>query len=280
MAFCSKCGTQLADGMRFCGSCGQVQAGETAVSMMEAQPAVTSISKMDRQSLLATFMEANQVLSAYESFQDALADEQAFAESMNMKTSTKNWAKGGLAGMAAAGDPKQSKRQFADLRKKHPKVFAGLILSGIGVFVGLVATTFSSTIGSLIMLAALVGVLYFTFHGMKLLKQDASVSINDLQPRLDAALYACERSLALNNIPPAYRYSYAMEQMMQLVQNFRANTWMECADRYEEMMHRIRMEAHAKETAELAALSAFYAKQARSNARASAIFSGLNFFLG
>jgi hypothetical protein len=214
---------------------------------------------MDRPALLAAFGEANRVLSAYEAFQDAMAD---------------------LVGVAAAGDPKQSKRQFADLRKKHPKTFAGLVLSGVGVFVGLIASAVSSVVGTLILLAALVCVLYFTFHGMKLLKKDASASIDALQPKLDAALYACEQSLALHSIPPAYRYSYAVEQMARLLQNFRASTWMECADRYEEMMHRMRMDEHAKETAELAALSAFYAKQARSNARAGAIFSGLNFFLG
>ena len=155
--------------------------------------------------------------------------------------------------------------------------FAGLIVLIGGLILG------ASAHSAVINVIAAVGGLFLMFYAIRLATKMSKAHFNtqagELQPRLDAALTACERSSALLSVPPAYRYSFAMESMLQLVQNRRANTWVECADKYEEMVHRLQVQQSLEEIQELSAISAYYTMQAAKNARAAAIFSGLNFFL-
>jgi len=48
-------------------------------------------------------------------------------------------------------------------------------------------------------------------------------------------------------IPLDYRYPLAVETMYGFVRNFRASTWKECADKYEEQLHRWTVEANAEQ---------------------------------
>jgi len=271
MAFCSKCGAQVADGTRLCTSCSNQSGGGTALAE-QAQPQAKDISKMDKQSLLTTFAEAHRVLTQYESFQDAMTDEVAYLADKTRGESLE---------ILVTGEWKErQKRTMLELKKANPKAyFSGIAcLAGGGVLCFLLLNAVW-WLGLLCLLAGGISG-YILWNGIsKSLKKGSEDRMREISPQLEAALTACERSKAVLSIPAPYRYSYAVEQMAQLLQSFRASTWIECADRYEEMVHRMRMEAHAKEAAELAAISAFYAKQARDNARAAAIFSGLNFFL-
>jgi hypothetical protein len=255
------------------------------------------ITQMDRQQLLTTITEADRVLSAYEVCRDRA--EQTIAEAKE--------AEGNVVGVGGNffklnyfGQSKTTKaeikRREKELRKLHPVVYAVMIVFTLALLVTLpifliyrfnpnstsIAPLFP---GMLPMLAAMIPAMIILKKWNRLKKEySAMIDVvgtvqTEQQKRIDAALNACAQSLALNSIPPAYRYTYAMEKMAQLVQNRRAATWVECADKYEEMMHRMRVENSMEEAKELAAVSAFYTEQAAHNARAAAIFSGLNFFL-
>ena len=294
MAFCSKCGNQLGDGVRFCGVCGN-QSGEAAVLVME-RPQAGDISKMDRQALLGTFTEAGRVLSAYEACRDMADEVKARAWAQN---AGKYNPIDGVILLSSRETKEEIKRRDIELAKRYPeeakKLRTSPIVALVGLVVGVVALILTMAINFsmplvLLSLAIIIGPLWYMESTSKKWKQLRNAHSEELVEKSDVvlaqarqvniALTACERSLALNSVPPAYRYTYAMEQMARLVQNLLADSWKECAVLYEDHMHKLRMEAHAEETQRLAELSAFYAKQAKSSAGAAALFSGLNFFFG
>lgn len=241
--------------------------------MNEVATQVRDISKLDRQALLSTFAQARQVLMKFEACQD---EKDVVQERKDFYDDGKG------SRIPSAGEVSaRSKRDLDEMRKQNPLEYYGgiaCIAAGTLAFLGLLQV--SVILGLLCFIPGVAGGAVLFKRSLKKREKVVGDNLVVLNARLDEALTLCEQSTALQMIPPAYRYSYAMEQMGHLVQNYRANTWMECADRYEENMHRMRMEAHAEEAAELAALSAFYSHQAAGNARAAAIFSGLNFFFG
>lgn len=77
-------------------------------------------------------------------------------------------------------------------------------------------------------------------------------------------------------IPPDYRYPLALETMLRFVRNLRASNWKECANLYEEQLHRWHMEMNSAEGLELQRQTKLFAGMASRNSALSAVFSGLN----
>jgi len=101
--------------------------------------------------------------------------------------------------------------------------------------------------------------------------------------KVEKALLENEKVILL--IPPDYRYPLALSTMLGFVRNFRASTWKECVDLYEEQYHRWVMEENSRENiriqSEIRNLSGQIASDTRKikrNTAATAIFSGLTFF--
>jgi hypothetical protein len=93
-----------------------------------------------------------------------------------------------------------------------------------------------------------------------------------------------EKALEENNkiillIPPDYRYPLALSTMLGFVKNYRASTWKECANLFEEQFHRWKMEANSEESLRLQSEIRDLTGQVARNTRTTAIFSGLIFFL-
>ena len=83
----------------------------------------------------------------------------------------------------------------------------------------------------------------------------------------------------IKKIPSTYRYPLALDTMLGFVENFRASTWKECADKYEEQLHRWQLEANGAESLRLQREIRNLTESTAKSAKAAAIFSGLNFFL-
>jgi len=252
--------------------------------MERPQAQVNDISKMDRQALLGTFTEAGRVLAAYEDCRDR-------AEQLINKTKKDedNFAtsglRGGLSPEAVAEAKRRDEIMKGRLRKEYTLVYMGLVGIPVSIILAIAGAASSSSI--LLVLALVIFILLIVVvlpASKKITKGKAELGAEldvegqtrkAVQPKVDMALTACEQSLALNAIPRAYRYTYAMKQMGLLVENFRANTWMEAADKFEEMVHRVTMETLMEENNELLAINNFYQQQIAKNTRAAALFSGL-----
>ena len=102
--------------------------------------------------------------------------------------------------------------------------------------------------------------------------------VKPLLPIVNNAATEMENSAAML-IPPDYRYPLAIETMLRFVKNLRASTWKECADLYEEQLHRWQMEANSAENLRLQREIRNLTGSAANNAKAAAIFSGLNLLL-
>ena len=101
------------------------------------------------------------------------------------------------------------------------------------------------------------------------------------------AYYKAEKALVENIdiielIPPDYRYPLALSTMHGIVRNYRATTWKESVDLYEEQFHRWIMEKNSAESiriqTEIRNLTAQVANNTSSiarSSRATAIFTGL-----
>ncbi|MCL2494712.1 MAG: hypothetical protein FWE98_03540 [Oscillospiraceae bacterium] len=235
---------------------------------------IADISKMDRQALLGTFAQALPVLTNYESFRDMASDQRGHLEDMKKGDTWKDYKEELKSGNAT----ERAQNGLADMMKTHPKEFfsgVGCLAAGVILFMALLQVSF--LLALLLLVPGLVGGFIFFNRANKSIRKEAEGVLEATLPKLDEALAACEQSSALLSIPSAYRYSYALEQMSQLLQSFRANTWMECADRYEETMHRMRLEGLLEENNELMMINNFYQQQIDKNTRAAAIFSGLTF---
>jgi len=225
-------------------------------------PVVTvggDITKMDSSQLAVTFSEAAKLLADFEVFSE---DARYYVENANNAGNSTHLFKDTIKTGKVGGD--NLHESIANLTSAQKTKYTIMIWTGailcitmVGIIVGLPLVLYS-------------------VHGIhKTAKENLDAEIDRVSPLLENALNACEQSAALMSIPPAYRYSFAMEQMLQLVLNRRANTWVECADKYEELVHRIRLEQTAEEALELNAISAYYSSQAASSARAAAIFGGI-----
>jgi hypothetical protein len=101
----------------------------------------------------------------------------------------------------------------------------------------------------------------------------------DWKMRTNKAERAFEENREIMLIPPDYRYPLALETMLGFVKNLRASTWKECADKYEEQLHRWKMESNSDENLRLQREIRGLTKRAADSATAAAIFSGLNLLL-
>ena len=98
--------------------------------------------------------------------------------------------------------------------------------------------------------------------------------------RLDNAEQVFEENRKIVTlIPPDYRYPLALTTMLGFVRNLRASTWKECADLYEEQLHRWQMEENSAENIRLQREIRGLTKRAVDSATTAAVFSGLNFLL-
>ena len=77
-------------------------------------------------------------------------------------------------------------------------------------------------------------------------------------------------------IPPDYRYPLALKTMLGFVRNLRASNWKECANLYEEQLHRWQMEINSAEGLELQLQTRILAGEASKNSAWAALFSGLS----
>ncbi|MCL2445323.1 MAG: hypothetical protein FWD06_00945 [Oscillospiraceae bacterium] len=82
----------------------------------------------------------------------------------------------------------------------------------------------------------------------------------------------------VNLIPPNYRYPLALNEIYSYLVNFRAESWKEAVNLYEEQLHRWQLEANSEEALLLQAQTAALAGKAASSAGTAALFSGLSFF--
>ena len=109
-----------------------------------------------------------------------------------------------------------------------------------------------------------------------LLRSSYAQEVEELMPYFNMSVDEMEKS-SFMLIPLDYRYSHAIETMLGFVKNRRASTWKECADLYEEWLHRRIMEKNSAESLQIQRdirnLTAIVVR----NTRATAIFSGLNF---
>jgi len=263
---CIHCEKQIADGSAFCSGCGQSQQQSKSTSIAAVGGDIT---QMDNRQLAAAFAESAKLLADYEEFADAVDIYEEVSASEGEHT--------GLNSLKyRTGELQETVKHLtgADKAKFYLMVYGSIPLTILA------AMLYKVPVIAVICLLVSVSIIFYAIHfAHKTAKGHTDVKIDTLKPHLEAALCACEQSTAIMSIPPAYRYSFAMEQMLQLVENRRANTWVECADKYEELVHRLRMQQATEEIIELTAISAYYTAQAASSARAAALFSGLNFFL-
>jgi len=115
----------------------------------------------------------------------------------------------------------------------------------------------------------------------ELLQSSYTKDIKELMPYYDTAVEEIEQSSVMH-IPPEYRYPLALSTMLGFLRNFRASTWKDCADLYEEQFHRWILEKNSAENVqiqtEIRNLTGKVAKNTKSiarSSRATAIFTGL-----
>ena len=82
-----------------------------------------------------------------------------------------------------------------------------------------------------------------TPKNLKIFTESIKKDVAELTPILESMAIEIEQS-AVMLIPPDYRYSFAIETMLRFIKNRRASTWKECANLYEEQLHRWAMEAN------------------------------------
>ena len=97
---------------------------------------------------------------------------------------------------------------------------------------------------------------------------------------MDKISTECANDAVLQLIPPKYRYPLALKEMSSSVTNMLADSWKECAKLYEEQLHRWTLEKNSAEALILAAQTNALAASAAKSAKAAAIFSGIDLFLG
>ena len=105
-----------------------------------------------------------------------------------------------------------------------------------------------------------------------------SKKIDKLRLALDKVIIEMNESAAML-IPPDYRYPLALTTMLGFVKNLRASTWKECADLYEQQLHRWKIETNSAENLQLQREIRNLTNTAANSAKAAAIFSGLNLLL-
>ena len=111
-----------------------------------------------------------------------------------------------------------------------------------------------------------------------LLRSSYVQEVEELMPYFNTAVDEMENSSVML-IPLDYRYSLALKIMLSHVRNLRASNWKECADLYEEQLHRWTMESNSAEALQIQQEISSYTRATAKSAKAAAIFSGLNFFL-
>ena len=97
--------------------------------------------------------------------------------------------------------------------------------------------------------------------------------IEELMPYFNKAVDEMEKSSVMK-IPKEYRYSFAMETMLKYLRNYRASTWKECADLYEEKLHHLKLEADSEERNRILKEAQTLAKSSERNEQVAAIFKG------
>jgi len=83
-----------------------------------------------------------------------------------------------------------------------------------------------------------------------LLRSSYVQEVEELMPYFNTAVDEMENSSVML-IPLDYRYSLALKIMLSHVRNLRASNWKECADLYEEQLHRWTMESNSAEALQI-----------------------------
>jgi len=141
------------------------------------------------------------------------------------------------------------------------KLFLPLVIIFTFIMVGVVEsigirTSFENTIlisiGLAILLCILVCRLLIKFgesQAKGIEKQSHAESLKAV-PFDNEARKKLENTIYLPAIPEGYCYTLALESMLEILKRGRANTWQELADRYEEQIHRWRMEENSRKKLE------------------------------
>jgi len=105
--------------------------------------------------------------------------------------------------------------------------------------------------------------LVITFRASRKLTRITNNLTNDLLRQRDEEVVALiQNATRLPYIPADYRSMVALEYMIGLLDNGRADTWRECVDKWEEQMHRWTLETNSAEAAYHSAEAARYAESA------------------
>jgi hypothetical protein len=79
----------------------------------------------------------------------------------------------------------------------------------------------------------------------------------------------------INAIPEEYRYSFALDTMLGFLRSFRAATWKECVDLYEQQKHRWLLEQNSNEGVLLQRQMSHASERAAASAEAAAFFGAV-----
>ncbi|MDR0220266.1 MAG: hypothetical protein LBI54_02545 [Lachnospiraceae bacterium] len=145
--------------------------------------------------------------------------------------------------------------------------------TGLGLF--LVWVYFMYYISPL--LIALVATYIYNSKARQKKQAELNQAISEAEQIAESRIAQCAKAILY--IPPKYRYSIALQTMLDLMRAGRATDWTMCADKYEEQCHRWILEKNSREHIMLQQQTLAATKQAGRFAAAAAIFSGVDLIL-
>ena len=139
---------------------------------------------------------------------------------------------------------------------------AGIGFVCVGLLVGMFAVALLwdgiSGAGIIILLITLGLIALGIMFGMK--KRARNLAFKQKTDEEIAQLFQC--ATIIHSLPTDYWSTVALEYMLGLLDKGRATTWAECADKYEEQVHRWTVEVNTAEAARYAASASRTAKWA------------------
>ena len=149
---------------------------------------------------------------------------------------------------------------------------AGCAASPIGVMnISMLVMFLSSSNG------AIVASLVYHFKNKKVKADELALywpAVEAAGQRVDALIN--HHGNTIIQVPARYRYPLALATMCDLLLSGRANSWVECADKYEEQYHRWTMEVYGRESLMVQQQIHQATSTAAAFAGAAAIFSGIS----
>jgi len=100
---------------------------------------------------------------------------------------------------------------------------------------------------------------------------ELSTKISMMEPKI-------ANSVALKIIPKDYLYPFALETMSGYVRNYTASTWKECVEKFEQQLHRWKMEINSEEGLRIQRETHRLAAAAERNSFWAATFSAASYF--